>query len=411
MMRERPKHAPLTQFPVIDDALVVGGSMVRELVTTAGQTPFYAYDGSAIARRIDKLRNALPETLSLHYAIKANPMPGVVQLLAERTDGLDIASAGEMALALQTGIAPSDISFTGPGKSDDELGQAIEAGITLNTESAGELERTFRIADAQGQTPNIAVRINPDFVLKSSGMQMGGGPRAFGVDAEKAPTLLRQIADNGAHFRGFQIYSGSQNLQAEQLNAAFAATFELAYRLADKAPGDLETLNIGGGFGIPYFPGELPLDVERVGAGLATELSRCHARHGTVEVILELGRYLVGEAGIYVCEVIDRKVSRDQVYLVTNGGLHHHLAASGNFGQVIRKNYPLVNAHRVAGGRRERVNVVGPLCTPLDILGENVELGATDVGDLIVVLQSGAYGYTASPLGFLSHPLPAQILV
>ena len=202
-----------------------------------------------------------------------------------------------------------------------------------------------------------------------------------------------------------------QNLRPDSLIEAQNATFELAYRLADEAPAALEMLNIGGGFGIPYFPGEQRLDLASVSENLQRCLDECHARLGDVEVMTELGRYLVAEAGVYVCEVVDKKTSRGQTYLVTNGGLHHHLAASGNFGQIIRKNYPVVTAHRVNEAPRELVNVVGPLCTPLDLLADRMELGQADVGDLIVVLQSGAYGYTASPHLFLGHPQPQQILV
>jgi diaminopimelate decarboxylase len=240
---------------------------------------------------------------------------------------------------------------------------------------------------------------------------MSGGAKPFGIDAEQVPQVLAQIGESGAHFRGFHIYSGSQNLRPESLVEAQDATFELAYRLADDAPSAIEMLNIGGGFGIPYFPGEQRLDLTSVADNLAQRLPECAARIGNAEVVIELGRYLVAEAGVYVCEVVDKKVSRDTTYLVTNGGLHHHLAASGNFGQVIRKNYPVVVADRVAEGPRETVSVVGPLCTPLDILGDRMELGVADVGDLVVVLQSGAYGYSASPHDFLGHPAPLQVLV
>jgi diaminopimelate decarboxylase len=292
-----------------------------------------------------------------------------------------------------------------------ELEGAVVAGVTLNIESLGELERAAAIGDRLGIAPKVAVRVNPDFELKSSGMKMGGGPKPFGIDAEQVPAVLRRTADLGVRFRGFQIFSGSQNLRPESLVEAQAATFELAYRLAQDAPGPVELLNIGGGFGIPYFPGERRLDLGPISANLQQRVAECEERLGATEVVIELGRYLVAEAGIYVCEVIDRKVSRGETYLVTNGGLHHHLAASGNFGQVIRKNYPLITAHRVTGAPRENCTVVGPLCTPLDVLGDRMELGQADVGDFIVVLQSGAYGYTASPHRFLGHPPPLQVLV
>lgn len=410
-MSDRPKHAPLTQFPVSDDELLVGGSTLRELATRVARTPFYAYDREAMSRRVRELREALPEEVSIHYAVKANPMPAVVDHMAGLVDGLDIASLGEMHIALDSGTDPADISFAGPGKGDSELEAAIAAGITLNLESPGELERVALIGERLGITPTLAVRVNPDFELKSSGMKMGGGPKPFGIDAEKVPTLLARAEELGVAFRGFHIFSGSQNLRPESLVEAQNATFELAYRLADDAPGSVESLNIGGGFGVPYFPGEQRLDLAPVASNLRDRVDDCRKRLGEIEIVIELGRYLVAEAGVYVCEVIDRKESRGETYLVTNGGLHHHLAASGNFGQLIRKNFPLLLAHRVHGGNREKVTVVGPLCTPLDILGERMELGEAAIGDLIVVLQSGAYGFTASPHRFLGHPPPVEVLV
>ena len=410
-MSEKPRHAPLNQFPVVDDELTVGGIRLRQLAAQVAQTPFYAYDREAMSARVRQLRETLPEGISIHYAMKANPMPAVVDHMATLVDGLDVASLGELRVALDSGTPPEEISFAGPGKADSELRGAVAAGITLNLESAGELERAVKIGEQLGIVPRVAVRVNPDFELKSSGMKMSGGPKPFGIDAEQVPDVLRRIAECGVHFRGFHIFSGSQNLRPESLIEAQNATFKLAFRLAAGAPSALEMLNIGGGFGIPYFPGEQRLDLGPVSENLHARLEEYAERLGDTELVIELGRYLVAEAGIYVCEVVDRKVSRGQTYLITNGGLHHHLAASGNFGQIIRKNYPVVAAHRVAQGPRESVSVVGPLCTPLDILADKMEIGTAGVGDLLVVLQSGAYGYTASPHLFLSHPPPAQVLV
>ncbi|WP_018169289.1 pyridoxal-dependent decarboxylase, exosortase A system-associated [Thioalkalivibrio sp. ALMg9] len=407
----RPDHSPMDQFSVVDDCLQLGGQSLVDLAARVGQTPFYAYDRDAMTRRVALLRRSLPEGLSLHYAIKANPMPAVVQHMAGQVDGLDVASQREMQVALDTGTGPADISFAGPGKSVPELEAAVAAGITINLESSTELERVGAIAARTGYQARVAVRVNPDFELKSSGMRMSGGPKAFGIDAERVPDLLARIGELGLHFRGFHIFSGSQNLRPETLVEAQGQTFELALRLAESAPGPVEMLNIGGGFGIPYFPGDQPLDLGPVAEHLEGRLPAVRDALPDAEIILELGRYLVGEAGIYVAEVLDRKESRGQVFLVTNGGLHHHLAASGNFGQVIRKNYPVVVGNRVRGTEREVVNVVGPLCTPLDVLAQQMELARADVGDLIVVFQSGAYGYTASPTRFLSHPEPVEILV
>jgi diaminopimelate decarboxylase len=404
-------HSPLSYFLVEDDCLLAGGIPVTELAARIGGTPFYAYDRRLISERIQQLRAHLPPEIRIHYALKANPMPALAGHVAPLVDGLDVASLGELQIALNTGIPSKTISFAGPGKSNAELTAALAAGIIINLESEGEMERLAYLAGKQGNRPKIAVRVNPNFELKTSGMKMAGGPKPFGVDAECVPTMLARLRELDLDFYGFHIFSGSQNLRAESIIEAQERTFKLALELACSAPTPVRLLNIGGGFGIPYFPGDKPLDLKPIADNLAACLPKVRMQLPEAEVIIELGRYLVGEAGIYVCEVIDRKVSRGQVFLVTNGGLHHHLAASGNFGQVIRKNYPVVVGNRVQGSKREIVSVVGPLCTPLDILADRMELAYADVGDLIVVLQSGAYGRSASPLGFLSHPIPFEVLV
>ncbi|HYQ90860.1 MAG TPA: pyridoxal-dependent decarboxylase, exosortase A system-associated [Candidatus Competibacteraceae bacterium] len=411
MSKLRPVHAPMTQFPVVDDCLQIGGIPLTRLATRIGRTPFYAYDRRLLQERVALLRRQLPPAVQLHYAIKANPMPTLVSMMASLVDGLDVASLGELRIALDSGIDPREISFAGPGKRPDELAAAIAGGITLNIESERELETIARLAADQNIRPRVALRLNPDFELKSSGMKMGGGPKQFGVDAERAPALLARIGELELDFQGFHIYTGSQNLRAEAIIEAQNQSLELALRLAEQAPGPVRLLNIGGGFGIPYFPGDTPLDLDPIGANLERWLPTVQTLQPQAKIVIELGRYLVGEAGIYVAEVIDCKVSRGQVFLITNGGLHHHLAASGNFGQVVRKNYPVVVGNRVMGQEREVVNVVGPLCTPLDVLAERMELAKAEVGDLIVVFQSGAYGLSASPIGFLSHPPPMEVLV
>jgi diaminopimelate decarboxylase len=257
----------------------------------------------------------------------------------------------------------------------------------------------------------VAVRVNPDFELKSSGMKMGGGPKQFGIDAERVPQVLARIKELNLNFRGFHIFSGSQNLRPEAIIEAHEKTFELAYRLAESAPGPVHKLNIGGGLGIPYFPGEQPLDLAPISESLHARLVEKEKHLPETDVIMELGRYLVGEAGVYVCKIVDRKISHNQTFLVTDGGMHHNLAASGNFGQAIRKNYPMLIGTKMNSRENESVSVVGPLCTPLDLLADKMALPKAEIGDLAVVLQSGAYGFSASPTAFLSHPMPAEVLV
>ena len=398
-------------FPVVADELQVGGMPLTALAARVGRTPFYAYDRRLLAARVNVLREVLPREISLHYAMKANPMPALVGFMATRVDGIDVASGGELRIALDAGMDPAHISFAGPGKTQAELEQAVAAGVLLNVESFREIHALRAIAERIGRPARVAVRVNPDFELKSSGMKMGGGAKPFGIDAERASQALAEIGVAGLAFEGFHIFWGSQNLHAEAICEAQDKSLALAQRLADAAPGPVRVLNLGGGFGIPYFKGEQSLDLAAVGGHLHGVAERARASFPQARLVVELGRYLVGEAGIYVCRVLDRKVSRGQVFLVTDGGLHHHLAASGNFGQVLRKNYPLAVGNRVRGSSRETVSVVGPLCTPLDLLGDKVELARAHEGDLIVVFQSGAYGFTASPHRFLGHPAPVEVLV
>jgi diaminopimelate decarboxylase len=404
----------MDHFPLSGDEISVGGLPISLLAARVGSTPFYAYDRGVLDARVQKLRDALPSQIELHYAMKANPMPALVCHMARLVDGLDVASGAELRVALDTGIDPREISFAGPGKSEAELSQAVASGILINVESIREIRLLADAAQRLGRhgcTPRVAVRVNPDFELKSSGMKMGGGPKQFGIDAEQVPSALHEIGRLGLAFEGFHIFSGSQNLRAEAICEAQTKALEMAMRLAEHAPSTVTSLNLGGGFGIPYFPGDRPLDLAPIGEHLARIVEQAKSHLPQAKLVIELGRYLVGEAGVYVCRVLDRKVSRGEIFLVTDGGLHHHLAASGNFGQVIRKNYPVVIGNRAGSLHRESASVVGPLCTPLDLLADRMELPVAEPGDLVVVFQSGAYGPTASPQNFLSHPAALEVLV
>jgi diaminopimelate decarboxylase len=392
--------------------LRVGGNPLDLLAEQVGSTPFFAYDRALLTERIAHLRATLPADLQLSYAVKANPMPAVVQHLSGLVDSLDVASADEMRVALDTPMPAARVSFAGPGKTPAELTRAIAAGVTIEMESETEARRVAEIGERLGIRPRAAVRVNPDFQVKGSGMRMGGGAQQFGVDAEAVPALLGELAATDIELLGFHIFAGSQNLLADVLCEAQRKTVELALRLADDAPGPVRYLNIGGGFGIPYFEKDQPLDLAAIGenlAGLLTDVVR--PRLGDVRVVTELGRYIVGECGYYVTRVVDRKVSRGKTFLVVDGGMHHQLAASGNFGQVIRRNYPVSIGSGGDAGSPETVSVVGCLCTPLDLLADGVTLPEAGIGDLVVVHQAGAYGLTASPTAFLSHPAPVEVLV
>jgi diaminopimelate decarboxylase len=332
-------------------------------------------------------------------------------LMAGLVDGLDVASAGELRIALDAGAAPSRISLAGPAKLDSELAAAIACGVTINVESVGELERIGQLCRATDVRARIALRVNPDFELKSSGMKMGGGAKPFGIDAERIPALLEGLRTGPVELCGLHIFCGSQNLRADSLADAHSQTFGLARTLTEHWGAPFQSLNIGGGLGIPYFPGEAALDGRQIGEHLQSLLDHHHGWLGNTELVMELGRYLVGEAGYYVCRIVERKESRGQIYLMCDGGLHHHLANSGNFGQILRKNYPVVIGNRLNEAPCETVTAQGPLCTPLDVLADRLELPRAEPGDWLVVLQSGAYGMTASPSAFLGHPPAVELLV
>jgi len=405
-------HATIQRFLVADGSLHIGGIPVGLLAARAGDTPFFAYERAAISRRIEELRRAIPNGLQLSYAVKANPMPAVVQHLSGHIDGFDVASAGEMAVALDTPMPAERVSFAGPGKTPAELTQAVAAGVTLNVESETEAVRVADAGSRLGVRPRVAIRVNPDFHIKGSGMRIGGGPQQFGIDAEQVPALLRRLAAMELDLLGFHVFAGSQNLHAEILAQAQRKTAELVVRLAGAAPQPVRYVNVGGGFGIPYFERDQALDLAAIGNSLAAVLSeQLQPALPEARIVVELGRYLVGEAGVYVTRIIDRKQSRGRTFLVVDGGLHHQLAASGNFGQVIRKNYPIAVANRMEAPRTEIVSVVGRLCTPLDLLAHEVPLPRAEIGDLLAIFQAGAYGVTASPTAFLGHPAPQELLV
>jgi len=401
----------MSQFQVNGDQLLVNGHPLDLLQHWAGQTPFYAYDRSVITQKIRYLRQTLPSDLKLHYAVKANPMPALVGFMQQQVDGLDVASGNELLVALNAGTDGHQVSFAGPGKRPRELKMAVAAQVTINVESFSELEHLCLISDQIGVRARVAIRVNPDFELKSSGMKMGGGPQQFGIDAEQVPLALAKIAEYGLHYRGLHIFTGSQNLNAESIMTAHRGIFDLAARLQQSAKSAIETLNIGGGLGIPYFPGEQVIELTAIGEQLDTLMQDFKQQHEATEIAMELGRYLVGDAGLYVCKVIDIKQSRGTRFVVVDGGLHHQLAASGNFGQVIRKNYPVAVGNKMQQSALEPVQIVGPLCTPLDLLANRLDLPSIEQGDLIVIYQSGAYGYSASPRDFLSHPQPVELLV
>jgi diaminopimelate decarboxylase len=401
---------PLGPIPAgfIADAngeLSIGGQSAAALAS--GGTPLFVYDAQRVAAKVACFRAAFPG-IALHYAVKANPYAPLLQAMAKMVDGFDVASAGEIGRVAGLG---RPISFAGPGKSDAAIEAALAADVTLNLESEAEADRALAIAARLGRTPSVAVRVNPPFGLKGAGMKMGGHGSPFGVDHDRVAALVQRLVAAGANWTGLHIYAGSQSLSAEALIELQRATIELAGTIAQEAGHAPRQINLGGGFGIPYFAKDEPLDIDAVGDALDKSLESRHELLADTEFAIELGRWLVGEAGVYLTRVIDKKVSRGRTFLVTDGGLQHMLAASGNFGQLLRRNYPAAIANRFGAAPEEEATVVGCLCTPLDLLADEAMLPRAEVGDLVAIFCAGAYGLSASPIHFLDQPAAREILV
>jgi diaminopimelate decarboxylase len=378
-------------------------------------TPFYLYHGEMISERVRRVREALGTEVS--YSLKANPSLGVCQLIArEGGTGGEVASSGELAVARAAGFEPEDIVFAGPGKTDDELRMVVEEHIFAdNVESLGEIDRLAKIAGEMGRRIGVGLRINPAAQLMGSGMRMGGTVGQFGIDqAELEEAVLKTRSHPELILRGIHVYTATQVFEVEPLLEHCRNILEIALEAADYAGHPLQMIDFGGGFGVPYFEKMVEFDLRTFGEGFKELLGsyRSDPRLEGCRFLFELGRYLVADAGVYVTRAVDVKQMRGKTFVVTDGGMNHHLTATGNMGQVFRKSYPLLNLTRMSGvPEEEGVAVAGPCCTPLDMFGSNIPLAAPEVGDLIGVFYSGAYGFSASNLGFLSHPAPAEVLL
>jgi len=379
-------------------------------------TPCYVYFMEDIAARCEALRQVFAQRFKISYAVKANPNVGLLQRLRAHVDALDISSAGEMQRALRAGWQPQRLSFTGPGKRAQELVAAVTQGIGhIVVESVPEARTVSQIAGACGTQQDILVRLAPRHIPRGFGLNMAGKPSQFGIDEEDldgAFAALKTLPN--LRIRGCHIYSGTQCLDADALVEHFEICCELFRQCVTRHALTPPVLVFGSGFGIPYYPGQEAFDLghlaARVHPVLDVLLQDDRLRHAVC--MLETGRYLVGEAGIFVTRVIRIKVSRGTRIAICDGGMHHHLAACGHLGTVVHRNYRIfkVNAS-VDADDTATYDLVGPLCTPIDTLGHAVELPALDEGDLIGLHCSGAYGLTASPMHFISHPPPKEIVV
>lgn len=406
-------YNPLNQFEIRDNCLCIAKQTIIELTENGISAPAYIYSKDIIFKKLQLLRETLPTAVKIHYSIKANPYSDLVTYVKDYVDGLEVSSLAEMKIALATGIASTDICLTGPGKSYEELEIAIKNHIVISAESELELHRLDEIGSEILRKPMVLIRANPSFTQKRAGMKMASGSSQFGIDSERVPELLKWINNSCIDLHGFHVYSGSQILDIDALSYSQTKTFELVKELSSLYPKPIKTINIGGGFGIPYFTKHDELNLDSVANNLNKLIPSLETANFEKpnNPIIELGRYIVGESGIYLCQIIDKKISRGKTYLITNGGMHHQLAASGNLGQRNRKNFPVYIANKIGCSERETVDIVGKLCTPLDILGKDMKLSKAEVGDYVAVMQSGAYGYSASPINFLSHEPPKEYLI
>lgn len=401
-------------FGVRGGELIVGGLSAREIAEQYG-TPLFIYDGSVLDRQWNALRQTLPDRFSIYYSVKANPNRAILQFFLSKGAGLEIASAGEFEQAIRAGCPSDRIVFAGPGKSEAELELVLKQGVgEIHVESPLELTRVGAISRQLGVKARVALRVNPSGEAQGGAMRMGGKPAAFGVDEEQCDSILeRLLSDQAVEFTGVHIFAGTQILDFNILMAQYRKGIEIARRIATRCGRPLQTLDFGGGLGIPYFQHEQNLEMEKLAVALQEFVAGLEGDPllaGT-RFIVEPGRYLVGEAGLYVARVNDVKVSRGKTFVILDGGMNHHLAASGNLGQVIKRNFPIGIAGKIHHPCGDSVDVVGPLCTPLDTLAKDLPFPPVEVGDLVVVFQSGAYARSASPLGFLSHRTPAEVIV
>ena len=391
------------------------GLSTQQLLSLSRNRPAYYYSRNQIRDQIKLFRDTMPASTKLAYSVKANPFPPLIQFVAGMVDGVDVTSYNEMVACLNAGVPAKAIMFAGPAKKPHELEAAISMGIRISTESVTEIRRIIEIANVLNCKAHALLRVNPQISIRGASMRMGGAPTQFGIDECDLDEAWRLLDNSHIRFSGIHIYWGSQCLSAAAITEAQQASVDLVEKMSARFPEEPEKINLGGGFGVPYHDRDSPLDITAVGAGFEPLQVRLSNRFPSTEIYLELGRYLVCEAGIYVCQVIDSKVSHGKRYIITDGGLHHFLAATGNFGQKLRRNFRLAmiptNREILNAPELSDVEIVGALCTPIDLLGHKLQGPKIEIGDLIVVNCAGAYGKTASPVDFLSHDHPGEYLI
>ena len=378
--------------------------------------PFYCYDAQMIRDRYRLLRDGLPGAAEIYYSAKANPSLSVLRLFQAEGAGAEVSSLSEYRLARQAGMHPDRILVVGPGKSDREIGEAVGDGVQLIVaESLAECHRISAAASLAGRRQRVALRINPSFSVSDVRHKMSGVASQFGIDDAQIGAVA-PVVDSlpGVDLVGIQVYLGARVLDHADIVATIAQTLKLGDQFGALIGRPLGVVDVGGGFGIPLFEGEPELQI----VPLLDQLNRlitahCAARPG-LRVFFEIGRYLVAPAGVFVTRVRDTKACKGKRFAICDGGANMHCSAAG-YGNPERRNWPI---RRVGGrgdaeedGTREEVTVAGPLCTPIDTLAVDALLPRLRPGDLLRIDQSGAYGPTHSPVYFLGHGFPAELML
>jgi diaminopimelate decarboxylase len=391
--------------------LLIGGISAEEAIADAGGTPVFVYDNNIVGGQIAALRAAMPDGLALYYSVSANPYEPLLNFIGRYVEGFRVVSRGELEHLKRAGLAGIGMTFAGPGKRDDELEAGIAAGATISVESEGEASRAIRAGERTGVQPKLAVRVNPPFSLDHGRVTLGARPTAFGVDAERVPALVEGLIEAGVDWRGLHIFAAAQCLNDSELIDAHKAIIACAGEIAHTLDMPLPELNLGGGFDVPCFAGEQPIDVYRMATALHKTVCSAPELLATTRLSLELGRWLVAESGVYLTRILDRTESCGETFLTTDGGGHHLLGATGCLLERGRGNFPIAVANGFNAPADEQVTVTGCLATPHDVFGDEVMLPRAEPGDLIAIFCAGAYGLSASPQGWESRPPAREIMV
>jgi len=406
-------HIIKSHYNIRKGQLIIGDVPISDIVERFG-TPLFIYDPEIFRYKLARLRSALPG-FEVHYSVKANPTPSVIKVFLKEGCGLDVATSGELLLALKSGCPPSRIILAGAGKSDRELIEAVKAEVSeIHLESLEEIKLLDEIASHHNCLVNAAIRLNPGDITHNGQVRVKAKAEAFGFDEEDLKIAAEQILlSKNLRLCGLHVYFGTQINDSELLLCMYEHVLKLAIDLAEYAGRSLRTVDFGGGFGVPYYEGEKELLIEDFGKNLkpAMEEARKLKFLRNTRFVIEPGRYLLAEGGLYVTRVMRCKESRGKKFLILDGGIHHHLSATGNLGHVMKRNFPLAIANRIEDRANEHFNLTGRQCTSLDTLARNAKLASADVGDIVVFFQSGAYVRSVSPLGFRSHPAPMELFV